>query len=165
LEIKEMRTFLGVVVTLILASPAISGELIVTQSEKRGGASPVSLDVISEGDVSAMEFAIELPKGVKSVDTSKCLAELPDSHRGICQASIEAGRLAVVLWSDQNTPLPKGAVSIGRLGLDFGASGEARSGRLKVVGLEMSGTKSQSVAAQATVSSGQADARRPEQQR
>jgi hypothetical protein len=151
-----MRKFLAIVAVALLSGPVLAAELVVVDGGaiKAGGKSQFAFDVISDGDVSALQYAIQLPGRAKSVDTSGCLAELPSTHTGLCQANLEQGMVAVVIWSAENKPLPKGAVPVGRVSVDMARG--AGSSKPKVVGLDMSGPDSRPVVAKSTISDGAA---------
>jgi len=109
---------------------AIGAEVIVTQAEKAGGTSEnISLDVMTDGETSAVNFRLQLQGPASSIDTSACLRELPKSHQGMCEANPKNGRVSVVVWSMDNTPLPAGIVGLGRIGVKYGAASRADQDR------------------------------------
>ncbi len=108
-------------------------ELLVTSVAKAKG-SVFSVDVMTEGAAVALQFNIALPKGVlpEQVDLSKCVADLPKSHKGQC--SVAKGQIIGIVYNDQNVALPAGVVSIGKIGLNNGA---AKSAKLSVAYFEV----------------------------
>lgn len=77
---------LSLVLALSSVSAAVAGELVVTAgAEAKSGMSEVALDLATDGNVSGFNFLLRLPE-LKSgtVDTSKCLAQLPKNWSGAC---------------------------------------------------------------------------------
>ena len=104
---------MAVLSAAIFSGSAMADELLVTSSAAKGGnANAVALDYDSSGSATGLEFKLTVPKGA-SVDTSKCLAQLPKSHAGVCKYNAEAGVVIGMVFSDTNALLPKGLISIG----------------------------------------------------
>ena len=159
-----MRAIFSILAGFLIIGSATAAELVVVaESAKSGAGSQLALDVASDGDVSAMQFAVKLPGKVRGVNTAKCLSELPKSHTGLCQANIEKGMVAVVVWSNENTALPKGMVPIGQIEVDLAGGASTRG--LEVVDLYMSGADSRPVASTSTVSGNAASRARPTDKR
>jgi hypothetical protein len=121
-----MRTIILTCGLLLAAHSAGAAELLVTTdaagAKRSGGSHTVALDLASDGAVSAVDFRISLGKGVRSIDTSACLADLPATHTGMCEANPKNGRVAIVVWSLDNKPLPQGVVGFGQLKVQYQGS-------------------------------------------
>lgn len=101
----------------LAASTASAGDSTILLNQVQGkGGTVLSVDLVSGGDVSAFQYLITLPADAKGVNTSKCLADLPKTHTGICRA--KGNRVAVVIYSADNKPLPGGAQGIGMISYD-----------------------------------------------
>lgn len=99
---------LAAAVGLTFAGLASANTVVVTQGGNR-----VALDFQSNGDVSAFQFTVDLPKGVDKVNTSKCLSDLPKGFTGVCRS--KGNRVAAVVYSGNNTPFPADVVSLGTI--------------------------------------------------
>jgi hypothetical protein len=95
---------------LILGGTAAANEVIVTPGQ---GGNRIALDFVHSGDATALEFHIQMPKGVRKVNTSKCVSEVPSTHTGACQFNEKTGNLVVIVYSNQNDLLPEGVISLG----------------------------------------------------
>jgi hypothetical protein len=95
---------------LILGGTAAANEVIVTPGQ---GGNRIALDFVHSGDATAFEFQIQMPKGVRKVNTSKCVSEVPSTHTGACQFNEKTGNLVVIVYSNQNDLLPEGVISLG----------------------------------------------------
>lgn len=98
-----------------VASASADNTFVVTQGATKAGKQSLALDFQSSGDASAFQFLIKLPRDARNIDTSKCLAALPKTHTGVCQAAPKGGKVAVVVYSGSNTPLPAGIHELGTL--------------------------------------------------
>jgi hypothetical protein len=87
-------------------------DLIVTHGLAKGGA-VASIDLSTSGSASAFEFQLQVPKGVKSVDVSKCVAEIPKSHEAKCV--LRDGIIHGMVYSLANERLPAGVISVGQV--------------------------------------------------
>ncbi len=94
----------------MLAGSAVANEVVLTHGQ---GANRLALDFVASGDATAFEFELALPKGSRNIDTSKCLAELPATHTGACKFNPDTGNVVVIVYSNDNRPLPAGIVSLG----------------------------------------------------
>jgi hypothetical protein len=113
-----MRTLILSFCLLAASQAAGAAELLVTPGASAKGAASermIALDLASDGAVSAVNFRVNLGDRVKSIDTTGCLSDLPSTHTGICEANAKNGRVAVVVWSLDNKPLPEGIVGFGQL--------------------------------------------------
>jgi hypothetical protein len=95
---------------LVLSANAAANEVIVTPGQ---GGNRIALDFMHTGEATAFEFEIRMPKGVKNVNTSKCVSEVPATHTGACQFNEKTGNLVVIVYSNQNDLLPEGVISLG----------------------------------------------------
>ena len=96
------------------AGSALAGEAIVHVNQAGKGANKiVGIDLQSGGDVSAFQFLITLPEDAKGVNVGSCLAGLPKSHTGLCEA--KDNKVAGVIYSFSNAPLPSGLTSVGQV--------------------------------------------------
>jgi hypothetical protein len=111
--------------------------LLTSDAAKGGNASLATLDLVTDGQATAFEFSIKVPKGVKNVDTSKCLADLPSSHNGNCVYREKFGDILVIAFSPVNAKLPAGIVSLGSIKVDNAAK------QLKVEEIVFAGDKGQ----------------------
>lgn len=94
-----------------IANAASSDEVVVSVGQSKGGAA-ISLDVVSSGKTVAFNFAVSIPAGAK-VDTSKCLASLPKSHKGRCE--FVGGEVRVIAYSESLAAIPAGVTQIGTI--------------------------------------------------
>jgi hypothetical protein len=99
----------------IFASVAKAAEIVVTPA-KKGSALSFSLDLVSSGDVSVFDFHVVVPgsSGAKA-DLSGCISELPSNFTGGC--NFIEGKVVVVVYGHDATPLPAGIVPIGSVSL------------------------------------------------
>lgn len=104
---------LATATALLFAGVASANTILVTQGGAGGNAGLVALDFQSNGDVSAFQFTVDLPKGVASINTSKCLSELPKGFTGVCQS--KGNRVAAVVYSGNTTTFPADVVSLGTI--------------------------------------------------
>jgi len=96
------------------AGSALAGEAVVHVNQAGKGANKiVGIDLQSGGDVSAFQFLITLPADAKGIDVGGCLSALPKSHTGLCQS--KDNKVAGVIYSFSNTPLPGGLTSVGQI--------------------------------------------------
>ena len=91
------------------SAAAADNTVLVTQGKGMAG-----LDVQTTGEVTALQFAIDLPPGAKGINTDNCLSGLPSTHVGKCGAN-DKGRVAVVIYSPGNEPLPAGMAELGKI--------------------------------------------------
>lgn len=121
------------------AAFAQQNEVILTSDGAKAGPALAALDLVTSGDAVAFEFSIPLPKGVSSVDTSKCLVDLPSSHQGQCVFREKSNDIFVIAFSPVNTKLPSGLVSLGTIQFNGSAAG------LKVAELVFAGDTGQNL--------------------
>ncbi|MCG6117711.1 MAG: hypothetical protein MEQ07_05900 [Aquimonas sp.] len=113
-------TSIAAAVLAVACSPAVfAADLLVTQADasNKSGRVSVSLDIASSGEVSGFQFILRGEGEMKpgSVDTSKCLADLPKGFSGGCRQNAD-GIYFFALASSKAT-LPSGIVSLGTLSL------------------------------------------------
>lgn len=141
-------TILSLALSLALSGVAVAGQstdvnangakagntLLATQGISKSSAGSVALDVQTDGMVTAMSFLVRLPKGVQGLDIDNCLSKLPSTHTGKCRASKDGSKVAVVLYSPSNTPLPEGLVSLGEINYSSGAKGSVSIEKVTMAG-------------------------------
>jgi hypothetical protein len=82
--------------------------------ESKGGTKIMSLDFESSGDAASFTFRVVFPEGVKSIDTSRCLSELPKGFVGVCKV-YDDKVVAVTVVNNEGGTFPAGMNSIGKL--------------------------------------------------
>jgi hypothetical protein len=116
-----MKTSLAIaslaVAALAWSAPSYSDELLAVVSPAKSGNTAVSMDLVTEGQATAFQVRFALPKGVNSVDTSKCLSELPSSHQGTCVYRKDQNEVVAIVYNLTNEALPAGIIAIGSLDL------------------------------------------------
>lgn len=131
-----MKTHLALALLFGAANLATAADLIVTESEAKGGyygGQAVSLDMTTDGAISAANFRLQFKEPVASIDTKSCLRDLPKTHQGLCEANPKNGRVSVVLWSTVNEPLPQGIVGLGQIVVQYQGGVESKRGQGIVV--------------------------------
>lgn len=109
----SMRLVVASALTIFTLSQANAADLLITQgTAKKGGASSVALDIVSDGDVRGFDFIIPVEEGTK-VDTAKCLSGLPTGFQGVCK--FNGTEVAGMVFSFEPITLPKGIHSIGSI--------------------------------------------------
>jgi hypothetical protein len=86
---------------------------LALETATRSGAKLLSLDFQSQGDVAAMTFRVVLPSDAKSIDTSRCLSELPKGFTGVCKVYDKV--VAVTVYNSEGKVFPAGLNSVGKL--------------------------------------------------
>ena len=114
----------AVVAGALMVSSVSAGQLVVTNGMAKKGAQSMALDFATDGNATALQFEIALPKGISAdqVDLSACTADLPKTHGGAC--NVAKGKIIGLVFSDSNEVLPAGVVSIGRISIN-GSNGKA----------------------------------------
>lgn len=93
-----------------------AGDLIGTIGKGKGGRTTVALDLVNDdGNASVFEFVVNVGKGAKNVDVSKCLVGLPSTHVGKCQHNPDDGEVIGIAYSPSAAVLPKGIVGLGQV--------------------------------------------------
>lgn len=143
---------LATAIGLLFAGVASANTVVVTQGGARASGL-VALDFQSSGDVSAFQFTVDLPKGVSSIDTSKCLAELPKGFTGVCRS--KGNRVAAVVYSGNNTPFPADMVALGTISYSGSIAKDAGSIVVSnMVGSTPSGTESSGMKSDVSLDNG-----------
>lgn len=122
-NVLKIATVAGVFGAMFSVS-ASANEILLTSSEAKGSSRAMALDLVTDGNVTAFEFTVSA-NGAKSVDTSKCLTELPKSHQGTCVFRAKSNDVIVIAFSPTNAPLPSGVVGLGSLSLPAGNAAKA----------------------------------------
>lgn len=118
-----MRKILTVVALCVASVSVAHADQLVFSAEKNGGARVAALDYVSNGEAVAFDFKISVPGGADAVVNLKsCVASLPKSHAGQC--SFAKGQIIGMVYSDSNTPLPKGILSIGSVSVQTKVAGD-----------------------------------------
>lgn len=101
-----------------------ASEVLLTQGNAKtsSGMQTIALDIVSDGDATAFDFAIPLPANTartgispKRIDLSGCLADLPKTHTGGCAYRSKKNDIAVFVYSPSNALLPKGVIGLGMI--------------------------------------------------
>lgn len=102
-----------------------ANDIVLTAATSKGG-SATSIDLVSDGTATMMQFRINVGAVEDSqVDLSACVASIPKSHLGECR--ISKGEVIGLIYNDEGVALPAGVVTIGKINVR--AAGSA----LKVV--------------------------------
>ncbi|MEZ5463864.1 MAG: hypothetical protein R3F22_01295 [Lysobacteraceae bacterium] len=114
MNFKSLKIGAAIAGALMISSVS-AGQLVVTNGAAKKGAQSMALDFATDGNATALQFEISLPKGVSAdqVDLSACTADLPKTHGGAC--NVAKGKIIGLVFSDSNELLPAGVVSIGRI--------------------------------------------------
>ena len=101
--------------TVGMIGTANAEQLLVTPS-RAGNSYVASLDFVSTGKATGVEFHLAVP-GLNSskarVDVSRCASELPAGFAGQC--SVAKGQVIGLIYSDSNALLPSGVVKFGTI--------------------------------------------------
>jgi hypothetical protein len=107
-----MKAFVALVTLGLLAGSAQAAELVVSTETAKGGGSVVAFDATSNGEVVGINFKLVVPGlNEKSVNLSRCVADLPKNWTGGCSAL--KGGIYVIAYSEDLKPMPPGVFSIG----------------------------------------------------
>lgn len=116
-SIKKMLVVSFASTLLCSAGLVNANEVVVAQSMNKRAVNSVSLDILSNGDASAFQFSIPVDSKSRSVskslDLSRCLADLPKAYTGQCTYRAKSNDVLVVVYSVEGVPLPKGMVGLG----------------------------------------------------
>ncbi|HQW80383.1 MAG TPA: hypothetical protein PLQ74_00790 [Pseudomonadota bacterium] len=102
---------------LLAAGSASAKELnapMALEASSRGGSKLLSLDFESDGNAASFSFRVVFPEGAKSIDTSRCLSELPKGFVGVCKV-YDGKVVAVTVMNTEGGAFPAGLNSIGKL--------------------------------------------------
>ena len=113
---------------LAMVSPALvfasQNAPYAVEATTRAGSKLLSLDFESAGDVSAFTFRVALPEGVKRIDTSSCLSDLPKGFTGVCNS--RDNFVAVTVYSNSGKSAPAGLFSVGKISYSGGGVGQVK---------------------------------------
>ena len=103
---------------LFVLAPALSfaGEMVVlTPASDKSGAR-IGLDLVAEKPFAGFEFVIKVPAGA-SVDTSKCVSDLPKGLDGACRFRPESNSVKFFVFMPAAGEFQAGRVAVGSLGI------------------------------------------------
>ena len=112
----KTSSVLALVLASVVSVAAIAKEntvLVLADQSKRAGPKALSIDFQAEEGVAAFQLRLTLPADAKKVDTSRCLADLPKSHTGLCK--VFGNRVAIVVYSMSGAELNPGLISVGKV--------------------------------------------------
>lgn len=110
---------------------AQAAELLVTPAVGKGGAMNVALDLVSEGDVTAFNFTVNLGNGHKgSAKLGSCVADLPKSFTAECRQN--GSKIVFFAIANGMQTLPAGVTSIGTISFASGAAPKGGAGNLTI---------------------------------
>lgn len=124
---KVLLACVGGMMALAMNHSHAAEELVVTALPMaKMNKDVISIDVATQGETVAIQFNIELPKGVDAsqVNLSRCMADLPKTHQGEC--SVAKGQIIGIAYNDDGIALPAGLVSIGKVEINAGMSARAK---------------------------------------
>jgi hypothetical protein len=104
----------------IASSSALANDLLLTTGEGKSG-TVTSIDLVSDGTATMLQFNIATGSDAKSVDLTNCIASLPKSHKGECSINSN-GEVLGLVYNDEGVSLPKGVINIGKLSVRGSAS-------------------------------------------
>lgn len=111
---KFSSLFVALAAVSFCAVASAENEVVVTGASAKSGGTALSLDVVSDGNAVAFNFAVDLPgTSEKSVDLSACTSGLPKGWNAVC--SMKGSQVRVAALGDLASPLPKGVVSVGQI--------------------------------------------------
>lgn len=110
---------------LLAGAVQAAPEFNVDVKSAGNGRSEVALSYISEGDVAALDFTVQLDvTGQFHADLQRCLASLPKTHTGVCR--VQGDTLRGIIYSRDNTPLVD--TNIGQVVVEPGSMLKAGAG-------------------------------------
>lgn len=101
--LRQIRTaaLLGLLIT---GAAHAAPEFNVNVKSADGGRSEVALSYLAEGNVTALDFAVDLGvSGRFHADMRQCLVSLPKTHTGVCR--VQGDTLRGVIYSRDNATL------------------------------------------------------------
>lgn len=129
-----------------ISLPALGSEVLFNvESSKRSGASAISFDIVSNGDVAGFNFSVDLgPSSSKKIDTSSCISDIPKGFTGGCQFA--NGKLNVIAYSESpGNLIPKGVSSIGFVLV------QGLKSSIKISNLELSNDRGEKIEVQSKI--------------
>jgi hypothetical protein len=139
---------------IAFAGTVSASEVLVTVVDsgaaKNGGTqSSVALDVSSNGNVAGFSFRLSIPGlDEKSVDLSKCVAEVPTAFQANCNV-IDDAIMVIGMSMDPGVSLAAGVAPIGRVSFSRGKA----AGEIAVTELALGGQDAKAISATAKVDS------------
>jgi hypothetical protein len=121
------RILVAAALALGFLGSARAEQLLVTPS-KSGNSYVASLDLVSSGKATGLEFHMTVPGLASSkakIDVSRCASELPAGFAGQC--SIAKGQVIGLVYSDSNALLPAGVVKIGTISISGAAEAKGNA--------------------------------------
>lgn len=123
---KNLALVFSVGLALLAANTArADSDLVVTYGKSKMKGQVMNFDLQSDGSVTAYQFVVDLPKDATNIDLSNCFSGLAKTKStGQCQA--KGNRVAAVIYSFDNTPLPAGMQSIGSISYQSKIGGQPK---------------------------------------
>lgn len=116
-DLSKINIFVSGAMLLGTAAHA-APEFNVNVKSAEGGRSEVALSYLAEGNVTALDFAVELGvSGRFHADLRQCLVSLPKTHTGVCR--VQGDTLRGVIYSRDNATL--GDTNIGSVIVEPGS--------------------------------------------
>jgi len=106
-------------ITLLLAVVPVAsfaGEMVVLTPAATKSGAQISLDLVTEKPYAGFEFVVDVPAGA-SVDTTKCVADLPKGLDGACRFRPESNSVKFFVFMPAAGEMPAGRVAVGTLGV------------------------------------------------
>lgn len=111
-----------------LPMTASANELLVTPAQSKAMGSTIALDIVSDGNVSGFQFALDFGKAkIAKANLSRCLSELPSSFAGECRQV--GSKVYVLAMANQMVSLPSGVVPVGSIAVPAPSDAKAKDGR------------------------------------
>lgn len=138
-----MKKILISLALLAAAATAQAKEELLVTVANAGKGVVAEIDFVSPaGETVGFEFTLQVPAGSKP-NTASCVKNIPATHKAFCHFDATANVIRGSVYSDINTPLPKGITSIGRVSLVGSTAPEAlRVGTFLAAGADASALKS-----------------------
>lgn len=145
----------AVAASVAFSSVASANELLVTPSQSKGASPSIALDIVSDGDVSGFQFALDFGNAkIAKADVSRCLSELPSSFAGKCQQV--GSKIYVIAMANQMTTLPAGIVPVGSVTVSAPALGrtavQSKAQTFKITEMEFVDVKGNVLQTQSKIS-------------
>lgn len=93
---------------------ASANELLVTPAQSKSANTSIALDIVSDGDVSGFQFALDFGNTkIAKANLSRCLSELPSTFAGECRQV--GSKIYVIAMANQMVALPAGVIPVGQV--------------------------------------------------
>lgn len=123
----KVHAFTAAVALMVLSTPALADELLVTgASDKSGGSISLALDLVSDGSTRGFDFVIPVVSKGAKVDTSQCFVNLNKSFQGACK--FNGTEITGIAFAWENVTLPAGVHSLGTITIKGGMLEKKGSG-------------------------------------